>query len=431
MATKTKKVTKKVITESTAPSMELDDWQQAIIETDGNICLRSGRQVGKSTIIAKKAAQFALDNPNKLIMVIAFVERQASLLFSKILFNLNQIDKVQIMAGKFKPTKHIIHLKNGSTIHCYAAGETGFGLMGFTVDLLIADEAAWIAPEVWNSVTPALAVTKGSIWLLSTPKDRSGYYYNCFEDPSFTSFHQSSEDCPRIPKEFLEQKKKEFTKAQYAQMYLGDWTSDESRLFTEEWIDRVCIVPDDNKKPIDTDQTALGCDLAGMGEDESSFEGIQTIKDKLYQFHHEITTKTRIPETIDKILTLDKQMDFWKIGVDSGGLGVGVFDFLLEDDQTRHKIVGLNNAKRVIDRDGRTSKLQKEAMYMTTLSLGEQGKLKLFDNPELRQSFASIQVDEDGRISGRYSHIVEGVIRAVELLKYINDYKLEVYSIKV
>ena len=157
--------------------MRLDDWQQQVMKVEGNLCLRSGRQVGKSTIIAKKAAEYALNNKGKLIMVIAYVERQASLIFAKILNNLHNKDKNQIEKGKKKPTKHIIHLKNGSTIHCYAAGETGWGIMGFTIDLLIADEAAFINEEVWNSITPALAVTQGSIWLLSTPQRKEGYYY--------------------------------------------------------------------------------------------------------------------------------------------------------------------------------------------------------------------------------------------------------------
>ena len=61
--------------------MELDKWQKEVLETKGNICLRSGRQVGKSFIIGIKAAKYALENKNKLIMVIAFTEKQANLLF--------------------------------------------------------------------------------------------------------------------------------------------------------------------------------------------------------------------------------------------------------------------------------------------------------------------------------------------------------------
>ena len=58
--------------------MELDKWQKQVLETKGNLCLCSGRQVGKSTVIAIKAGESAI-NSKKTIMVIAHVERQALL----------------------------------------------------------------------------------------------------------------------------------------------------------------------------------------------------------------------------------------------------------------------------------------------------------------------------------------------------------------
>ena len=409
--------------------MKLDDWQKQVMETEGNLCLRSGRQVGKSTIIALKAAKYALENPKKLIMVIAYVERQASLIFAKILNNLHRIDKSQILLKSKKPTKHIIQLKNGSTIHCYAAGETGWGIMGFTIDLLIADEAAFINEEVWNSVTPALAVTKGNIWLLSTPKLMEGFYYKCFTNPNFRAFHQSSEDCPRIPKEFLEEKKKEFTKAQYAQMYLGNFVDDFKQVFTEEWIKQVCTLPP-NEPSLIGGEIYLGVDIAGMGEDESVFSGFQRVGDKVFQISQKITTKTRTTETEEHIIKLDRAYNYEKVGIDDGGLGVGVFDHLLQHDDLKFKIVGLNNARMFIDKDEKTKKLYKEAMYYNLLAMGERGEIKLFDDDATKRSLRCIQVEDNGKISGRYSHVVESDIRGAWLAK-AKPLNFKVYSIKV
>lgn len=408
--------------------MELDEWQQRVLETEGNLCLRSGRQVGKSTIIAKKAADFALNNPKKLIMVIAYVERQAGLIFSKILNNIERTDMKMIEKGKKKPTKHIIHLKNKSTIHCYAAGETGFGIMGFTIDLLIADEAAFINEEVWNSIVPALAVTNGSIWLLSTPFKKEGYYYDRFHDQKFTSFHQSSEDCPRIDKDFLEQRKKELTKAQYSQMYLGEFVDNFTRIYTDEWIEAVCTLPQ-TQTTHKGGESSLGVDIAGMGEDESTFEGFERKEEFVYQIYHETTTKTTIPETENKIIDLDVRFDWWKIGIDDGGLGIGVFDHLMMTDLKR-KVVGLNNAKRVIDADEKEKLLYKEAMYYNLLGMGERKEIKLFDDPTIKASLRSIQVEENGKIGGVYDHIANGIIRGAWLLK-AKPLNFKVYSIKV
>ena len=177
-------------------SLTLDGWQEEVIKTQGNLCLRSGRQVGKSTIISIKAGDYAMENRDKVVMVIAKTERQAQLLFEKILAHIFFTDRTKIMTGKNRPTKSKLKLKNKTVIHCLPCGDTGYGIMGYTINLLIADEAAFIPQEVWNAITPALAVSRGTIWLLSTPATKEGYYYNCFSDPTFTSslLGQSSDD---------------------------------------------------------------------------------------------------------------------------------------------------------------------------------------------------------------------------------------------
>ena len=409
--------------------MKLDPWQQKVMETEGNIVLRSGRQVGKSTVIGVKAASYAINNEKKVIMVIAFTEKQANLLFSKILHNIvvtEKKDKKKYIS-KPTPTKHVINLKNGSIIYCYAAGDTGYGIMGYTIDLLIADEAAWIKPEVWNSITPALAITKGHIWLLSTPWLSEGYYFDCFNDETFTSFHQSAEDCPRKDEDFLEHKRKTLTKQEYAQMYLGEFVDDFRRVFSDEWIESACMLPDDNTS---IKEGFLGVDVAGMGEDESTFEALKRKGDVLVQYHHETTTKTRTTETTDRIIELDTAKDFEKIGIDNGGLGVGVFDQLLITDQTRNKVVPLNNAVNIeIDKEGKTQR-HKEAMYANLVGMGERKEIQLFDNSDIKDSLRSITVEDNGKITGRYSHIVEGIIRAAWLGKE-KDLNPTIYSIKV
>ena len=410
--------------------MKLDHWQQQVLDTEGNMVLRSGRQVGKSFIIAKKAANYALNQPNKLIMVIAFTEKQALLLFSKIL---NNIDKKKI--AKPNPTKHVIHLKNGSTIHCYAAGDTGFGIMGFTIDLLIADEAAWIKEEVWNSITPALAVTNGTIWLLSTPFLSKGYYFDCFNDPNFTSFHQSSEDCPRITKEFLERMKIRFSKSKYKQMYLGEFVDDAYRVFGDKWIDKVCTQEIKNYDPKEDNQ-AIGIDVAGTGEDESTYEGMVRTNNIVSQFYHEVVEKSSemwFTEMMINIKHLNRTYDA-KFGIDGDGMGSGIVSSSMSDDDLKRKVIDLRNSKREVDANGKlTTRGMKEAMYMNMLEMGETGELKLFDSTEIRLSLRSIiseKTETGERIEGNYSHIVEGLIRAAWLLKE-KDFNMKIYSIPV
>ncbi|KKL76686.1 hypothetical protein LCGC14_2042380, partial [marine sediment metagenome] len=400
--------------------------------------LCSGRQVGKSTIIGIKAAQYALKNKNKTVMVIAFVEKQALLIFSKILNKIYREYPKAILMGENKPTKHTIFLKNGTEIYCYAAGETGYGIMGYTIDLLIADEAAFINEEVWNSVIPTLAATQGDVWLLSTPKLMEGFYYDCFEDPTYSKFHESSEDCPHITKEFLEDKKRRFTKAQYAQMYLGEFVDNFNRIYSDEWIKKVFTlpVPDSTpggaplSSPITGGDLYLGVDIAGMGDAESAFEGVARQGNNVNQIHHEVTTKTHTMETENKIIDLNARIDWTMNGIDDGGMGTPILDHLLENDNLKNKIIGLNNAKRVVDSDERTKMLYKEAMYYNMLAMGERGELHLYDCDEIKASLRCIMIEENGKIGGVYDHIANALMRACWLAK-AKPLNFKVYSIKV
>ena len=110
----------------------LDEWQKEVLKTKGNIALRSGRQVGKSTVISIKAGEYAVNNPNSSIMVISATERQAYLLFSKVLAYIHDNFRKEIKAGKDRPTKSEIRLKNGSIIRCLPTGLDCLGIPGFT-----------------------------------------------------------------------------------------------------------------------------------------------------------------------------------------------------------------------------------------------------------------------------------------------------------
>jgi len=84
-----------------------------------------------------------------------------------------------ICRGKDKPTQHEISLTNGSQIMCYAAGLKGEGIRTFTVTDLVIDEAAPMAREVFVATMPMLSVTRGTLDISSTPRGRSGFFYDC------------------------------------------------------------------------------------------------------------------------------------------------------------------------------------------------------------------------------------------------------------
>src|SRR3990167_7034948 len=266
--------------------IELDEWQKEVLKEEGNIALRSGRQVGKSTIISIKAAQFALTHPKTTTLIISSVERQAFFLFEKTLSYLIDNHKKDIQMGVGRPTKSKLRLKNGSEILSLPTGVDGHGIRGLTIDLLIADEAAFISYMVWSAVTPMLATTKGQIILLSTPfgkgtKDEPNYFYERYQDKTFTTFHISSEDCPRIDKEFLKREKERMSKVQYAQEYLGEFVDELMQFFPTHLIQKCMTIENRNPK---TTKRYLGVDIARLGGDESVFVSVEKDMGIVYMF---------------------------------------------------------------------------------------------------------------------------------------------------
>jgi hypothetical protein len=412
------------------PWETLDDWQMEFLRNLYlNKVLRSGRQVGKSTIVSIGAGEFALKNSKKNIMIIASVERQAQLLFEKVLSYIHAKAKNQILGGKDKPTRHKLTLKNGTRIYCLPTGDTGYGIRGYTIDLLIADEAAFIGEDVWTAVTPMMAVTKGKMWLLSTPLGKKGYFYRCFDDENFEKYHIRSTECPRRDEEFLKQEEKRMTKAQFAQEYLGEFIDQYHQFFPDDLI-KNCMTGK-RKDMFDKSGTYyLGVDIARMGEDESTFEIIdRRNRDKPVHVENLITRKTITTETTNLIIELEKRYNFKQIFIDDGGMGVGVFDQLLSNDLTKRKVVAINNSYRPLDKyEKQRKKLIKQDIYANLLSLMEKGNITLLDDDEIFLSLKSIQYEYDGKgnmkIYGKYAHIADGLVRAAWCVK---DKSLNIY----
>ena len=407
--------------------IKLDKWQKEVLEAKGNLCICSGRQVGKSTVISIKAGEDAVNNPNQSIMVISAVERQALLLFEKILSHIYENHKNEIKKGKDKPTKHEIKLKNGSIIRCLPTGDSGYGIRGFTINKLYADEAAFIKEEVWAAVTPALATTKGEIILLSTPFGIDNYFYRMYNSKQFTSFHISTEEVAEHREKaqseslikFLEEEKERMTKLQYQQEYLGLFVGGIQRLFSDKLIENCCRLSRGlMSSPLDN--RFLGIDVARMGGDETVLCSVKRInRNNLIMFDLVIPESQTLTDTARLILHEDRKYNYKKIYIDDGGLGVGVFDILLEDRQTRNKIVGLNNARKDIDKENwdknRKKSINKVNFYTNLQVLMEKGEIQLLDIPELKHSLRSMQYDDSEgqmKIFGNYSHIAEALVRA-------------------
>ena len=71
---------------------------------------------------------------------------------------------------------------NGARIINKAGGRDGKSLRGYSVDLLIIDEADFIPNPVFVAGEQCTASVRGKIWLISTPNRKASTFYKYFHD---------------------------------------------------------------------------------------------------------------------------------------------------------------------------------------------------------------------------------------------------------
>jgi hypothetical protein len=237
--------------------LKLDEWQKETLNSPSNrILLNCSRQAGKSTITAFLALHHALFTPNALVLVVSHTEDQAKETFKKISDSYHDL-KTEWHKSTMD-TVYRIDFNNKSRIIA-RTGQQPDSLRGYSgVTLLIIDEAASVLEESYMVLRPMLAVSKGKIVLLSTPKGKRGFFFEAYKDSQETNkegWHYIqilAEDCPRIPKDYLETERDRYPDWFFRQEYWCEFIENVSNIFPNV-ADLFIPEPDDDAWVFDLD----------------------------------------------------------------------------------------------------------------------------------------------------------------------------------
>jgi cytochrome c-type biogenesis protein CcmE len=169
-----------------------DEWQVEVLASEHpRKILCCGRQTGKSTVGAVLAVHKALTCAGSTVLVVAPGERQAKLLFSKAASLYRQAG-YPLPAHSERRTG--LELSNGSIIEALPAVKRT--TRGYSVDLLVVDEAAAVPDMDYHGILPALIATQGEQVLLSTPRGRRGFFHEIWHATPRNGYG-GSDDGPR------------------------------------------------------------------------------------------------------------------------------------------------------------------------------------------------------------------------------------------
>jgi Terminase large subunit, T4likevirus-type, N-terminal len=167
-----------------------DPWQREVLEADDRfVVVLASRQIGKSTAIACLA--WAAFCEGQQVLIAAPSERQSKELLRRV-HDFRHADPHAPMITRSNLTE--IEGGNGGRIMCVPATDQA---RGFTVDLLILDEAAFLPDDAIAALLP-MRTAEGRVLMISTPKGRDGFFYETWENGKVRKVFARSIDTPRL-----------------------------------------------------------------------------------------------------------------------------------------------------------------------------------------------------------------------------------------
>ena len=191
--------------------------------------LNCTRQWGKSTITAAKAVHQACSVPESLTLVVSPSARQSGEFLRKAT---GFVRKLRIRPKGDGDNEMSLELPNRARIVGLPGNEAT--IRGFSaVSLLLVDEAARVSDELYMAIRPMLAVSGGALWLMSTPFGKRGFFYEAWAHggPQWERVQAPATECPRIPREFLEEERRTMGERCFRQEYLCEFEDSVSGVF--------------------------------------------------------------------------------------------------------------------------------------------------------------------------------------------------------
>jgi Terminase large subunit, T4likevirus-type, N-terminal len=213
-----------------------DGWQGDFLRSSADrVLLNCSRQSGKSTMSAVIALHRALYYPDSLVLCLAPALRQSQELFAKIASFYRDLGRPVAPQGERKLS---LELENGSRIITLPGSEKT--IRGFSgAALLLVDEASRVDDALYFAIRPMLAVSGGTLMMLTTPYGKRGVFYEEWTGGrGWERYEVPASQCPRISEEFLEEELAALPSWVYRQEYECSFEETEDQVFTSDMIDR-------------------------------------------------------------------------------------------------------------------------------------------------------------------------------------------------
>jgi hypothetical protein len=215
------------------------DHQRAVLGSPARHRLvTAGRQVGKSRTLAIAALQQAYAVPRSTTLVVSAGDTAAKRVTAD---TAALAQGSALLAGSVvDESSQVVTLSNGSTIRSVPSSMAQ--IRGWSIDLLILDEAAFISSEIWRAAEPAIVARPGSrVLASSSPWGAVDHGFRTLwrrgmdsPDAMYETCHWPSTVSPLVDQALVDHWRESWPELEFRREVLAEWTDDAGAYFTEQ-----------------------------------------------------------------------------------------------------------------------------------------------------------------------------------------------------
>ena len=314
--------------------------------------VKSRRQCGKSMLAELIGMYYCIQNKNFRYYIISPTFNQAD----KMLTEIWKMCKGQPFYYKKNDIKRQLIFRNGAEIRLFSAEQGVEALQGYTCELLVIDECAYMSEDIIDAVMPYVNVSKGPIIMFSTPRTKSGQFYNYYSmgmSPELNNIYSydwvNYDVSELLSPSKLELYRKTVDPLKFKTYYLGQFLDNESDFFGDF---SQCVK---DKPSICMEPVVFGIDWAGATGGDYTAISIIGMSGQLYDIKYFNDKDPK--QTIAEILRLVAQYKPKKVTVETNSIG-NIYFGLLRDELKMRKVPLIGFYTDNASKDKIISKLQ-------------------------------------------------------------------------
>lgn len=369
---------------------ELQDYQRVVVDNirkkreDAIHTVLSPRQMGKSLLIEMLLLECSVNHENQTSIVIEPTLAQSRKMSNELYNHIKNIPVFQSYNSQLLEIK----FTNGSQILFKSSEQGEVALRGYTVTkygYLVVDEAAYVNDTLFYAATPLTNANKATTLLFSTPRWKSGFFYDLYNSTASNcfSYNWSTWKNPFITEDKFEMLKATMPTQLFLADYLGQWMENSSDVFGNF----ETILSNNYDYQGDT----LGIDWGNGSSAENSnsdYTALSVMNVNKQQTFVEYFNDKDETETIEHIVDIIQKMGIKKAVVERNSIGAIYLSLLRKEVSKRHlncviKDVNLTNDKKneiiddlIVNIQNRTIQLLDDSELKMEMSVLKREKTK-------------------------------------------------------